>query len=274
MKLSYGIPLIDDLSLEELEHYLALLQEIGYEGVECSVCRAADLPKEAIRELLDKYSLRFSGFRSGAVYDRTGVRFSSPDPAVRQKAVKMINQVVDLCAYFDCPLLLGRVQGLLEDGEDLVQAKEWIKECIRQVARHAGETGVPIAYEPINRFEMNYNHTTKEMVAYIQEINAPLSHKVGLLMDVYHMAMEDNSIAAAFVRSIPYIVHVHFRDSNNGVPGSGTIDFADAVKVLDAMEYKGWIALEVAFDFCDYEKGARDSMAYLAPLIAAAQQCR
>ena len=41
MKLSYGIPLIDNLSLEELEHYLALLQEIGYEGVECSVCRAA-----------------------------------------------------------------------------------------------------------------------------------------------------------------------------------------------------------------------------------------
>ena len=274
MKLSYGIPLLDTLSLEQLEWYLSLLHQIGYEGVECSVCRAADVPREAVQALLDKYSMKFSGFRSGAVYDLTGARFSSPDPAVRQKAVEMINQVVDLCGDFACPLLVGRVEGLLEEGESLDQAKAWIKDCLRQVARHAQGRGVPIAYEPINRFEMNYNHTTKEMVAFIREINDGLPHKVGLLMDLYHMALEDNSIAAAFVRSQPYITHVHFRDSNNGVPGSGTIDFADAVKVLDAMDYTGWIALEVAFDFCDYEQGARDSMAYLAPLIRSAQQCR
>lgn len=272
MKLSYGSPLLDILTPEKFEEYLILLKDIGYEGVEASVCNAAEIDRQMLKEKLDKHGMCFSGFRSGAVYDMTGARFSSPDKTVRDKAVEMMKDVVDLCAEFDCPILMGRIQGLLEPGEKVCEAKERIKDCMRQIAGYAAKSGTVIAYEPINRFEMSYNHTTKEMVAYVNEINEGLIHKVGLLMDIYHMALEDDSIAAAFIRSQSMIAHVHFRDSNNGVPGSGNIDFADAVKVLEALGYKGWIALEVAFDFCDYEKGARDSMAYLKPLIEAAKR--
>ena len=274
MKLSYGIPLLDTLTAEEFEGYLRLLKEIGYEGVECSVCHAKEVDRQMLKEKLDTYGMKFSGFRSGAAYDMTGARFSSPDAAVRRQAVKLMKDVVDLCAEFDCPILMGRIQGLLEPGETAETAKEWIWECMREVAAYAGRTGTVIAYEPINRFEMDYNHTTKEMVAFVQKINEGLTHKVGLLMDIYHMALEDNSIAAAFIRSQGLIAHVHFRDSNNGVPGTGTIDFADAVKVLEAMGYEGWIALEVDFNFCDYTQGARDSMRYLKPMIEAAKHCR
>lgn len=274
MKLSYGIPLLDTLTPEKFEEYLILLKDVGYEGVEASVCQAREIDRQMLREKLDKYGMRFSGFRSGAVYDMTGVRFSSPDKAVRDRAVEMMKDVVDLCEEFDCPILMGRIQGLLEPGEKADEAKIRIKGCMRQIAEYAAKSGTVIAYEPINRFEMDYNHTTKEMVNFVNEINEGLVHKVGLLMDIYHMALEDNSIAAAFIRSQNLIAHVHFRDSNNGVPGSGNIDFADAVKILDAMEYQGWIALEVAFDFCDYAEGARDSMAYLKPLIEAARKSR
>lgn len=274
MKLSYGIPLIDTLTPEQFEEYLILLKDIGYEGVEASVCHAKEIDRKMLKEKLNKYEMCFSGFRSGAVYDLTGVRFSSPDKTVRDKALEMVKDVVDLCEEFECPILVGRMQGRLEKGEEAESAKTRIKDCMRRVAEYAAKSGTIIAFEPINRFEMDYNHTAKEMVAFVNEINEGLAHKVSLLMDIYNMALEESSIAAAFIRSQKLLAHVHFRDSNNGVPGTGNIDFADALKVLEAMDYKGWIALEVAFDFCDYAEGARNSMAYLKPLIQAAKNCR
>lgn len=63
---------------------------------------------------------------------------------------------------------------------------------------------------------MNYNHTTRETMAYVQEMNRDVSHKVMLLMDIYHSFLEDYQIGAAFVRSGELCGHVHFRDSNGG----------------------------------------------------------
>ncbi len=274
MKLAYGLPLIDTLALADLDNYLQILSSIGYEGAEPSVCYAAGVRRDEIAGLLERSGMKISGLRSGGVYDVGGVRFSSPDPAARKKAVQMIKDIADLCAFFDCSLLLGRVQGWLEKGEDLDTAKKYITECMRECSDYAGESGVYISYEPINRFEMNYNHTTKEMVKFINNINSEIRNDVRLLMDVYHMMLEDNSIPAAFVRSRDLIGHVHFSDSNRGVPGTGTIDFAEAVKVLEAMEYRGWIALEVGMEFCDYREGAAASYNYLKPMIDAALASR
>jgi len=270
MKLAYGIPLIDDLGLSEFEKYLKILKELGYEGVEPSICFANKIDKKGLAELLDRYDMKFSGFRSGGIYDIGGVRFSSPDPAVRNKAVKMMKDVIELSGYFKCSVLLGRVQGWLEKGEDIEKAKEYITECMRECSEYAGKYGIYISYEPINRYEMNYNHTTKEMVSFTNHINEGISNKVRLLMDVYHMMLEDNSICAAFVRSRELIGHVHFSDSNHGVPGTGSINFAEAIKVLEAMDYRGWIALEVGMNFCDYREGAEASYKFLKPIIDAA----
>jgi len=274
MKLAYGIPLIDDMTLSEFEGYLKLLSGMGYEGVEPPICYAEKIDREGFKALLDKYNMQFSGFRSGGIYDIGGVRFTSPDSAVREKAVAMMKDVIELAGFFGCCVLLGRVQGWLPEGEDLAQAKAYIVECMRECAEHAGKHGTYIAYEPINKYDMNYNNTTKEMVAFTNHINETIGNRVLLLMDVYHMMQEDDSIAAAFIRSKELLGHVHFSDSNHGVPGTGSINFADAIKVLDALDYRGWLALEVTVPMWDYEKDARFSIAYLKPMIDAAMSAR
>ncbi len=274
MKLAYGIPLLDNMTANELEKYLKILSPLGYKGVEPPICYAQNVQKEELKKVLDKYSMKLSGLRSGGLYDIGKVRFSSTDKAVRQQAVELMKHVIDLGAFFECNILLGRVQGWLEEGEDLVVAKKHISECMCEVSDYAGEKGIYIAYEPINRYEMNYNHTTKEMVSYVNEINKGTKTPVRLLMDVFHMMLEDNSIAAAFVRSRNLIGHVHFADSNRGVPGTGTINFQEAINVLEAMDYAGWIAMEVKDDFCEYAQGAKQTIEFLKPMIYAAQNCK
>lgn len=267
MKLAYTIPNIDQLTLEELEGYLKILKTIGYDGAETSICYADKVEREKVKELLDKYGLKLSGLRSGGNYDTCGVRFSSPEPKVREKAKELLKKVIDLAGYFQCDVLLGRIQGIVPKEEDLAAAKGYIAECLRECSEYAGQYQIDIDYEPINRYEMNYNHTTREMIAYTNEINKPIGHKVKLLMDIFHMMLEDDSIAGAFIRSRELLGHVHFADSNRGVPGTGTIDFKDALDVLDALGYEGWVALEVGMDFCDYTWGAQASYTYLTTIL-------
>lgn len=98
-------------------------------------------------------------------------------------------------------------------------------------------------------------------------MNRDVSHKVMLLMDIYHSFLEDYQIGAAFVRSGELCGHVHFRDSNGGVPGTGIIDFKEVICILEAMGYDKWIAFEVDAGFCDYKQGAIDTYNYIKPIL-------
>ena len=44
-------------------------------------------------------------------------------------------------------------------------------------------------------------------------------------------------------------------------------DLKDALDVLDALGYEGWVALEVGMDFCDYTWGAQASYTYLTTIL-------
>ena len=267
IKLAYGLGMLDDMSLEEFEAAAKAVSEIGYDGLEPSVCSPATIDKEAIKAILDKYGLKFSGLRSGGLYDRQHVRFSDPREEGRRRAVALMKEMIDLAGYFQCDVLFGRVQGWIPEDEDIETGKQYIAQCVKECTEYCAKYGINFDYEPINRYDMNYNHTTRETMEFVQKINEGVEHKVLLLMDIYHSFLEDYQIGAAFVRSGELCGHVHFRDSNGGVPGTGIIDFKEVICILEAMGYDKWIAFEVGADFCDYEQGAADTYRFIKPIL-------
>ena len=274
IKLSYGLQMLDDMSLEEFEHCAQIASKIGYEGLEPSVCSPKTINKEAIKTILDKYHLKFSALRSGGLYDRQGARFSNPDPSERQRAMILMKEMIDLCGYFGCDLNFGRVQGWIPDTESIEQGKAYIAECVRECSEYCAQYNIKFDFEPINRYDMNYNNTTKETLAFVQHINENCSNPVMLLMDIFHSFWEDYEVGAAFVRSGALCGHVHFRDSNNGIPGTGIIDFKEVICILQAMGYDGWIAMEIGANVCEFEYGASESYAYIKPILYKAYNCR
>lgn len=99
MKLAYSIPNLDELSLEDLDRYLGILSAIGYDGAETSVCYGDKVDREAVKKLLEKHNIKLSGLRSGAIYDKAGLRFTSPDPEIRRKAVDTLKKLIDLAGF-------------------------------------------------------------------------------------------------------------------------------------------------------------------------------
>jgi len=94
-----------------------------------------------------------------------------------------------------------------------------------------------------------YNYRTllivgrgKRTCSFIKKIDTA---NIGMLIDTFHMNIEEASIYGSMKNSRNYISHVHVADSNRWAPGSGHLDFARIIKTLEEIDYKGYISAEI-----------------------------
>ena len=267
IKLGFATPQMDVLGLEEAERQIAALSRMGYEGVEYLINDPKKVDRARYTDLLNKYGIKISGLRTGSVYACEGWRLSHPDKKIRDLAVQRLKEIIELAGYFKTNIMVGLMQGHLGKDEGLEQAEEYIIEGLREGSSFALKYNVTIMFEAVNRFELEYHNTTLQMVNMVRRINDGIEHPVKMLMDVYHMHLEDPSIPSAFVRSMKYLGHVHFADSNRCAPGSGSIDFVEALKILTAMDYDGYVTMEPLYK-PDMLTCAQRSIDFLKPIMA------
>jgi sugar phosphate isomerase/epimerase len=114
-------------------------------------------------------------------------------------------------------------------------------ETISGAAKAAGEGGPIIALEALNRYETHLVRTLADAEELRRRID--LSN-VQLMADVFHMNIEEDSIAGALSAHAEHIVHLHLADSQRREPGSGHLDFVAALQALADCGYNGAMAME------------------------------
>ena len=105
----------------------------------------------------------------------------------------------------------------------------------------AAAAGVVIALEALNRYETHLLRTLADAEALRRLIDSP---HVRLMADVFHMNIEEDSIAAALRAHAEHIVHVHLADNQRREPGSGDLDFDAVFQALRDNGYTGPLAME------------------------------
>jgi len=155
--------------------------------------------------------------------------------------VERAKKIVDFASQFDCPMSIGKLRGEI-DKADSDQSWAWMKEGFEQVCEYAQKVGIEVALEPQSRTAMNNLHTTLDALSFLESIN--LSN-LKLMLDVYHMNMEGESISESFKRSSEQLIYLHVADSNRKAPGKGTYDFEEVIQALLSLNYKGFITPEI-----------------------------
>jgi sugar phosphate isomerase/epimerase len=229
----------------EFDSLLDALAEAGYAGIEAMIAAPYALPAGTLRQRLSERGLQLIGVRTGGIVEQRHLYLSSADPMVRMRAVSALCEVIEYGAEFGQPkILLGLMQGRLEADVALGDALGWIAEGLAHAGEVAARLGLEIGLEPINRFILGYNSTVSAVLALIQRIGAD---NVRLLVDTFHMHIEERSIAGALFEGGARIGHVHLADSNRRAPGLGHFDFAEFFGTLRALGYTGDLTVE-----CEY----------------------
>lgn len=267
MKLAYPVATPDTTSQMlayrgELAPMLDTLQEIGYTGLEPFVRNPAEMNVAAFSREVERRGFDIVAVGTGPIPAEDKLTFTDRNAEIRRAAIERAKAVIDFAATFGSQMNVGKLRGDIHPG---LESESWqrMKEAFSEVCDYAARRAVPITLEPQNQFVINNLNSTQSALKFLTE----LGHgNLYVVLDVFHMHMEDKSPAASMIEARDVMLHVHFADSNRAAPGRGGINFTEAVRVLKALKYDRYITIEV-HQFPDCRTAAAQSYRYVERLI-------
>ena len=271
---------------------------VFWEGIEKSCRRAAALGFDAIelfasspeavsaprlKSLLADHNLALAAVGTGAGRLVRGLTLCDPDPEKQKEAKKFIRDMILYGAQFGASAIIGSMQGRWGQGITRKQAFSRIRGALNKLGELAKREGVPLFYEPLNRYETNVCKTIEEAVALC---NSLTTNNIKILADVFHLNIEEDDPVASIAFALRnrstqaeddkqkpkeenpkdiadqededkgWIGHVHFVDSNRRAPGMGHLDLEAIAKVLKNSAYDGFVSAE-CFPLPDSETAAK-----------------
>ena len=225
---------------------------LGFDAIEIFAPSSDAVDRAELAVLLEKHQLKLAAVGTGGGMVKHGLSLTDSDPGKRKDARNFIRQMIDFGAAFDAPAIVGSMQGRWGGKVDSDTAFALLGEALGELGSYAAENGVPLIYEPLNRYETNLIKTMEHGVDFLTGL---ATDNVKLLADLFHMNIEEADIAAAIRSGAGKIGHVHFVDSNRQAAGLGHIDYAPIATALRDTGYDGYLSAE-AFPLPDSETAA------------------
>lgn len=243
----------------DFETNVANIAGMGYDGVELAIRDPELVDVEALSQVIDRYDLAVPAIGTGQAWGEEGLSFTDPDQAVRRAAIERVKSHVSVAAHFDAVIIIGLLRGIVREGVDHGQAMDWLVDALRACSTAAEPAGVRLALEPINRYETTLINDVAAGLDLIERVGAG---NFGLLLDTFHMNIEEPSIEASIRRAGDRIFHFHVADSNRWYPGAGHLDFAALLDTLAETGYEGFVSGEF-LPQPDAGTAAREAITYL-----------
>jgi len=220
---------------EGLGSVAARLSRLDFDGLEL----LGDLGRYTASQVLDTL-----GEHDLAVLSLTpaNVDLAHPDERIRADAVDYYLHLLDFAAEVGKPVVSchGLVPRFKAIG-DIREEYGHLCSSVKQIAVRAKELDLRLAMEVLNRYEAHLLNTASQALEFVSQVG---SLSVGILLDTYHMNIEEADPVKAIldVGSRLYLYHV--ADSNRQAVGRGHVDFLGQTRALRRIGYTGSVIVE------------------------------
>ncbi len=247
----------------DFETNVARIASHGYDGVELAIRDPKLVDADRLESVVTEYGLDVPAIGTGQAWGEEGLSFTSDDPKVRRAAIERVKSHVPLAHRFGAAIILGLIRGITPTGQSHEQSIAYLTKALRECSAVAATEGVRFALEPLNRYETDLIHTVEAGLDLIERVGA---ENFGLLLDTFHMNIEEPSIEESIRACGDRIFHFHVADSNRWHPGAGHLDFARILAVLRETGYEGYVSGEF-MPVPDADTGARHAIEHLRSVM-------
>jgi sugar phosphate isomerase/epimerase len=211
------------------------LAQAGFDGIELKGDLTLYRPSE-VNLILGDYGLEVLSITP------EDVDLAHPDTAVRREALDYYFRLIDFAAAIGAPLVachgaVGRVRALTEYETEYHHLVAGVT-CI---AKRADKLNLRVAIEVLNRYESHLLNTAAQAIRFTVKVGAD---NVGVLLDAYHMNIEESDPGGAILVTGEHLFLFHAADSNREAVGRGHTDFAALLRALQQTGYTGDIVIE------------------------------
>jgi len=213
----------------------------GYDGVELAIRDPRMVDGDELLRVVSAHVLEVPAIGTGQAWGEEGLSLADPDQAVRAAAIERAKAHIPFAARAGAVIIVGLLRGIVKPGVSQQQAMDWLVAALQNCCTAARPHGVRFALEPINRYETTLVNNAAQGMELLKRVGA---ENMGLLLDTFHMNIEDASIEDSIRTCGDRIFHFHVADSNRWHPGAGHLDFRSILDVLAATGYQGYVSGE------------------------------
>ena len=247
-----------------LEKSFSDLAALGYDGVEFMSIDPEKLSIKEIKELCKEYGMSVALVCTGEVFGQLHVSFTDQNSGKRMLAVEKVKQLTDFASALDAKINIGRVRGCyLPDTVPKEQTYEWLVESLTEISDYAAGKNVEVAIETVTILQINLLNTLKEAKQVIEKVDR---NNLRLMMDTFHLNIEEKDVCSAIRDYADYNIHVHLCDNNRRYPGNCALDFPRIITTFHETGYDSCFSTEI-MQIPDMYEAAKRSMEYLAPIF-------
>lgn len=258
--MKYAITLASFRKIEPIEDTLATLAKQGYDSIEM-FGEPSEIDTKKLLDSLNSYGLSVCGITGmwGSISrDGWKRKLLSSDPKLAQVSEQYVIDCLDMCntleghemnicLFDDDGQGVDRTHRIVSANEKELFAAKAVP-IMRRLCRKARDYGIQLVLEPLNRYSTPYCATAKDAIAIAQQVDS-----LGVLLDTFHMNIEEDLFEDAIQSSHKFLRHMHFADNNRKMPGFAHIDFSRIVKSLIQIGYNGYISFEPNLPDKNYE---------------------
>lgn len=229
------------------------IRALGFHGVDLFIKPMPANELDMLKECLDSSGLEASVIFPVIVFE-SGMSLSDPGPENRKKAVRMFKGQIDVAAELKAKIVLGLSRGNPMEGEPESAFQDRFAHSMLELSDHAVKKSVDMLMEPIHRFLIGTFHRVEQCLEFFERYNLP---SIQLLLDTFHMNIEERSIEGAIRLAGPRIGHVHAVDNNRGAPGDGHLDFVSIIAALRDVGYNEYLSVETQPESAPFDTARR-----------------
>lgn len=230
------------LTTDELQTLAPHVAGLGFDWIEVPLENIDDLDHKRGAEIIRAHGLGVSACAAMGP-DRDLIH---PDPAIRENGMNYLRQAIDATHTLGAINLVGPLYSAVgrtwqqtpaERASDL----DVLVKNLSALARHASDQGVVLCLEPLNRFETSFINLAAQAIEVIDRVDHPACQ---IMLDTFHMNIEEKSLGDAIRATGKRLKHVHACENDRGAPGSGHVPWMEVAQALKDIHYDGPVVIE------------------------------
>jgi len=228
----------------ELTPYVKKVKRLGFDVLEVSFANAPGTPDADIVELgraaEGEGLLLTAGYGPPKKYNST-----SDDPKEVEAGVEYLGRIFQKMALANIRFIGGGLYSYwpVDYSASIDKPRDWARSVsqMRRVASMAADHGITLGMEVLNRFEGYLINTAAECRQYVLEVGAP---NVGIMLDTFHMNIEEDAIISAIRVAGDLLNHLHVGEANRRLPGPDGLPWGAIGEALKSVGFDGCVVME------------------------------
>jgi len=231
------------LTTEELEVLAPKIANWGFDHIEIPIDDPKTLDFKKCGEIIKKAGINSISFCAAMGSDRDLI---DPDPKVRQNGVDYLKASIDGLALIGGKNMVGPFYSAVgrtwqQSAEEREHDMLILIDILKDLSEYAGKKGVFLGLEALNRFETSFITTADQAIELVDRVNHPACK---ILLDTFHMNIEENSMGDAIRKVGSRLLQVHSNENNRGTPGAGHVPWKEIAQALRDIKFDGVLVIE------------------------------